>query len=205
MDLIHELDGFLYDEVAAAEKKLRIELSPLSKVYILDLLKRLARSNDLFATLADDRPLAAIMLEAMHKNIFERIRDLRLIGDLSLVFSGLYPEHLTRRLVDVDYFILLGKHSYSLLAETCREYRSRRKVAVLYFQLFSEFVCLTEILTEMAHAMGFLDETDMSKAARRWRHTRIRKYLEILARHQTRAGMDRLLLGGVPANRENGK
>jgi hypothetical protein len=184
MDLIHELDGYLYDEVAAAEEKLRIELSPHSKIYILDLLKRLARSDHLFAPLADDRPLAAIMLEAMHKNIFERTRDLRLIGDLSLVFAGLYPEHLTRRLMGVDYFISLGKRSYGLLSETCREYRSRRELAVLYFQLFSEFMCLTEILTEMAGTMHFLDEKDVNKAARRWRHTRIRKYLEILARHK---------------------
>ena len=184
MDLIHELDGFLYDQVAAAEKKLRIDLSPHSKIYILDLLKRLARSDDLFAGLESDRPLAAIMLEAMHKNIFERIRDLRLIGDLSLVFSGLYPEHLTRRLVDVDYFIALGRRSYGLLSETCREYRSRRELAVLYLQLVSEFVCLTGILTEMAGSMRFLDEQDAGKAARRWRHTRVRKYLEILTRHK---------------------
>jgi hypothetical protein len=184
MDLIHRLDGYLYDEVAAAEKKLQIELSPHSKMYILDLLGRLARSDDLFAALADDRPLASIMLEAMHKNIFERIRDLRLIGDLSLVFSGLYPEHLTRRLVDVDYFISLGRRSYCLLSETCREYRSRRELAVLYFQLFSEFIGLTEVLTEMAETMRFLDEENVEKAARRWRHTRIRKYLEILSRHK---------------------
>jgi hypothetical protein len=184
MELFQELNVYLYDEVAAAEKKLHIELSPHSKIYILDLLKRLARSNELFAALADERPLATIMLEAMDKNIFERIRDLRLIGDLSLVFSGLYPEHLTRRLVDVNYFISLGKRSYRLLSNTCSEHRSRREVAVLYFQLFSEFLVLTEVLTELAATMRFLDETDSAKASRRWRSTHIRKYMEILSSHK---------------------
>ena len=184
MDLIQELDGYLYDGVEAAEKKLHLQLSPHSKIYILDLLKRLARSDELLAPLADERPLATIMLEAMHKDIFGRIRDLKLIGDLSLVFSGLYPEHLTRRLVDVDYYISLGKRSYRLLSDTCREYHSRRELAALYFRLFSEFMCLTEILTEMAEEMHFVDDSDVEKASRRWQTTRIRKYLEILSRHK---------------------
>jgi hypothetical protein len=184
MELFQELNVYLYDEVAAAEKKLRIELSPHSKIYILDLLKRLTRNDELFAPLADERPLATIMLEAMNKNIFERIRDLRLIGDLSLVFSGFYPEHLTRRLVGVDYLISLGKRSYRLLSDTCSEHRSRRELAVLYFQLFSEFLALTEILTEMAANMRFVDVNDPAKASRRWRSTHIRKYMEILSSHK---------------------
>jgi hypothetical protein len=184
MELVQELNGYLYDQVAAAEKKLRVELSPHSKVYILDLLRRLARNDELFAALDDQRPLAAIMLDAMHKNIFERSRDLRLIGDLSLIFSGLYPEHLTRRLVEIDYFISLGRRSYRLLSHACSEYRSRRELAVLYFQLFSEFLVLTGILTELAATMHFLDEEDAGKACRRWRSTRISRYLEVLSRQK---------------------
>ncbi len=181
MELVKNFDAFFVDEIEAAEEKLQKSLSAHSKLYLLHLLKRLSKSDDFFySDILQDKPLSIFLLEALQKNIFEKIRDLRIVGDLSLIFSGLYPEHLTRRLVDIDYFIDLGKKSYHLLSDTYSNYRTKNELFVLYSQLVAEFLYLIEILTEISGDMHFMDESNLAKAYTRWQRTRVSKYLEIL-------------------------
>ncbi|RUM89429.1 MAG: hypothetical protein DSZ23_03230, partial [Thermodesulfatator sp.] len=101
MDIVKGFDGFFVDEIESAEEKLQIQISPHSKLYLLHLLKHLSESSDFFfSDVVQDKPLSIVIMEALHKNLFEKTRDLKAVGDLSLIFSGLYPEHLTRRTVD---------------------------------------------------------------------------------------------------------
>ncbi|OCC14491.1 hypothetical protein DBT_2032 [Dissulfuribacter thermophilus] len=183
MELIEGFDAFFVDEVEAAERRLNIELRPHAKLYLLHLLKRLSENDDFFySEIVQDRPLGIVLLEALHKNLFEKLRDLKAVGDLSLIFSGLYPEHLTRRLVDIDYFIEIGKKSYYLLSELYSPYKSKQELFVLYSQLVADFLYLIEILTDISGELNFIDEFDVGKAFKRWQRTRISKYREILRR-----------------------
>ncbi len=181
MELVKNFDAFFVDEIEAAEEKLKKHLSAHSKLYLLHLLKHLSESEDFFySDLIQDKPLSIFLLEALQKNIFEKIRDLRVVGDISLIFSGLYPEHLTRRMVDIDYFIDLGKKSYHMLSDTYSNYRTQKELFVLYSQLVAEFLYLTEILTEISGDMHFMDESNLARAYSRWHKTRVSRYLEIL-------------------------
>ncbi len=185
MELVRRFDGFLVDEIEAAEDKLSIKLAPHSKLYLLHLLKHLSESEDFFySRIVREKPLGVVILEALHKNIFEKTRDLKAVGDLSLIFSGLYPEFLTRKLVDIDYFISLGKRSYHLLSNTYSSYRSKQELFHLYSQLVADFLHLIEVLTEISNDLHFMDSLDLGKAFSRWEKTGIRKYLEILKEHQ---------------------
>lgn len=182
MELVRQLDSYIVEEIESAEQKLNIHLSEYSKLYLLHLLKRLSQSDDFFySDIVRDKPLGIVLLEALHKDIFEKIRDLRIVGDLSLVFSGLYPDFLTRRLVDIDYFIALGRKSYYLLSDTYSNHRAKREVFILYSQLVAEFLCLVNVLTEMSDEMNFLDDSNVEKAYTRWQKTGVKKYEEILS------------------------
>ncbi len=185
MDVVKRFDGFFVDEIEAAQEKLNIEVSPHSKLYLLHLLKHLSENRDFFYTeVVQEKPLGIVIMEALHKNLFERARDLKAVGDLSLIFSGLYPEYLTRRTVDIDYFIQIGRRSYSLLSETYGPYRTKRDICNLYSMLVAEFISLIEILTEISGELNFMDEGNISRALSRWHSTRVRRYLEILNRHK---------------------
>jgi len=184
MDIVKGFDGFFVDEIESAEEKLQIQISPHSKLYLLHLLKHLSESSDFFfSDVVQDKPLSIVIMEALHKNLFEKTRDLKAVGDLSLIFSGLYPEHLTRRTVDIDYFIQIGRRSYSLLSETYGPYRTRQELYNLYSMLVAEFLSLIEILTEISGDLNFIDHANIPKALSRWHSTKVRKYLEILNRH----------------------
>jgi hypothetical protein len=185
MDVIQGLDGFLAQEIENAEEKLRIQLSPYSKLYLLHLMKRLSEDEDFFCSeVLKERPLGVLLLEAVHKDIFGKIRNLKIVGDLSLVFSGLFPEFLTRRMVDIDYFMSLGRKSYSLLSDTYSQYRTKRELFILYSQLVAEFFYLTEIMTEISDDMNFLDRSNIENINARWRKTGVAKYLEILSQNE---------------------
>ncbi len=183
MEIVERFDAFFVDEIEAAERRLNIELRPHVKLYLIHLLKRLSEQRDFFySAVVQDKPLGIVMLEALHKNIFEKLRDLKAVGDLSLIFSGLYPEHLTRRMVDIDYFIEIGRRSYHLLSDFYSGFKSKQDLFILYSQLVTDFIRLIDVLTEISGELHFLDEMDVAKALRRWQATRISKYREILER-----------------------
>lgn len=183
MEIVQGFDAFFVDEIEAAEKRLHIELRPHVKLYLIHLLKRLSERPDFFyQEIVQDKPLGIVLLEALHKDIFEKLRDLKAVGDLSLIFSGLYPEHLTRRLVDIDYFISIGRRSYHLLSDAYSNFRSKQDLFTLYSQLVADFLYLIEVLTEISGELHFMDEFDVVKALKRWQSTKISKYREILER-----------------------
>ncbi len=183
MNVVMKSDGFFIDEIEAAEKKLQITLSPHTKLYILYLLKRLSENRDFFySEVIQDKPLGVVLMEAVHKDVFEKARDLKAVGDVSLIFSGLYPEALTRRTVDIDYFIQIGQRSYSILSDTYSPYRTKQELKTLYSLLVSEFVTLIELLTEISEDLNFIQVEDIPRILRRWKKTRIRKYRNIMDR-----------------------
>ncbi len=185
MKVVKHFDAFFVDEIEAAEEKLNLQISPHSKLYLIHLLKRLSESSDFFySEVVQDKPLGIVLMEALHKNIFEKTRDLKAVGDLSLIFSGLYPEFLTRRMVDIDYFIEIGRRSYHLLSEAYGPYKTKQELASLYSWLVAEFLSLIEILTEISSELNFMDEANLAKALSRWHKTRVRKYLDILEAHK---------------------
>jgi hypothetical protein len=184
MELVKGFDAFFVDEIEAAEERLKLELSPHAKLYLIHLLKHLSESRDFFfSDVVQEKPLGIVLMEALHKNIFERTRDLKAVGDLSLIFSGLYPEFLTRRMVDIDYFIEIGRRSYRLLSDTYGPYRTKQELYRLYSVLFAEFLRLIDVLTEISGELHFMDEADIVKALARWRRTGLKRYHDILERH----------------------
>lgn len=174
---VKELFFNLIDEF---EKKLDIHLSEYSKVYLMNFLEELAADNNYFNNVIEDKALAEILMEALHQNIFEKIRNLKTVGDLCLLFGGLYPDYMTKRLVDIDYYIHIGKSSYNLISDTYKSYTSKYELYRLYNKLAEEYVKLINILTEISDELNFLVKDNIYKSFKRWEKTGILKYSEVI-------------------------
>jgi hypothetical protein len=174
---VKELFFNLVDEF---EKKLGIHLSEYSKIYLMELLEELAANNNYFNNILEDKALAEVLMEALHQNIFEKIKNLKAVGDLCLLFGGLYPDYMTKKLVDIDYYILIGKNSYNLISDTYRNYTSKYELYRLYNKLSEEYIQLINILTEISDKLNFLTRNDIYKSFKRWKKTGISKYLEVI-------------------------
>lgn len=74
-------------------------------------------------------------------NTLPRLQQQKLqeVGDLCLIFSGLFPENAHKRRVSMSYYIALGRTAYSLLSEK----------NPLYASLCAQFVSLRDVLDAM--------------------------------------------------------
>ncbi|MGA1862113.1 hypothetical protein OWM07_04455 [Deferribacter thermophilus] len=179
------LDELFYELIESAEKSISKTLSEYSKIYILNLLKKLTYSNELLNNeILKEKAIAEIFMEAFHQNIFEKIRLLKLAGDFSLLLSGLYPDSIKNKLVSIDYYIKMGKSSYKELANTYGQYRSKLELMQLYLELKREFYKLVEILTEIADNINFINKDDLLYIKQNWEKTNIKKYKEILDKNK---------------------
>ncbi len=59
------------------------------------------------------------------------------IGDECLLMAGLFPEHLTRRSMNLNYYIHLGRSAYAAMS---------RRTSDLYGVLAQQFVVLIDVL-----------------------------------------------------------
>lgn len=84
----------------------------------------------------------------------EETEKFRIVGDLSLIVAGIWWQSLLRKLVDVDYYIDLGSHSYQKVSEI-----SSGDTFDLFEELAQNFRNIVNVLTE---ATRCISEANMS-------------------------------------------
>jgi hypothetical protein len=126
-------------EVAAAQT-----LDETLESYLVFLLMRFVARPDLA-----NRALAIDYLRGSAAQGQLQETQLRDVGDLCLLLSGMYPQHAGRRLVRVSYYVELGRGAYGQLAE-----RLRHAGAGVYQQLCQGFVALMDVLQAMRSLDG---------------------------------------------------
>ncbi len=88
-----------------------------------------------------DTVIAPRYLQGMQAQGQSGIQQLQTVADQCLLYSGLFPQHASRRLVKARYYVDLGRSAYMLVAE-----RVKSISAVLYENLSRQFVDLMDIL-----------------------------------------------------------
>lgn len=104
--------------------------------YLVFLLMRFTRRPDMFAQI-----MAKEYLNCQADGSEQRSEKLRDIGDHCLLFSGLFPHQAERRLVNIGYFVDLGRTAYHEIA-----HRSSHSASMLFAHLAEDFVLLMDIL-----------------------------------------------------------
>ena len=120
--------------------KSKIPLNDISRVYLLDLLEKYGHNN-----INKDEDLAFIELLLQETtNIFEKLSNLKAVGDTCLIYSGLYPEYLTRRTTNLDYYFSLGQTAYIELYYNYKELRNSK--SFIFKELHKSFKNMVEVL-----------------------------------------------------------
>jgi hypothetical protein len=107
---------------ALAHRQLRIQEA--TEFYLVNLLAQHLQRDPLSAEgpehAARGEPLALILKRALEGDREVRWRNLKRLGDTSLFVSGFFGDSLAHSLVDVDYYIAMGKRAYDALSEDAR-------------------------------------------------------------------------------------
>ena len=182
MSLIHtETPEELFTElVAQAMDRQKIQSSPDSADYLVQLLDDFVRPGDLFsrAEIVPDQPLAEIFLAAVSADGMRRFTLLKLSGDLALFVAGVLSDSLKRQAADVDYYGKLGGCAYSTVAVSCRSPES----ATLFEELAVNFRSFVDVLAEVSEVCGLTDGSDVLRLYEKWLRTGSRRDASTLRR-----------------------
>jgi hypothetical protein len=154
----------LIDDVAVRQ---RLALDPMTSYYVVQLLATFARTDaeacEVFWTA---QPMGALLGEAIAAGGSEQRRRLKKVGDASLVLTGLFPNRLSRSLVDVDYYMRIGGIAYDSLSHDEADL-----FAPAFGELASRFADVVELLGDVGDRCQLGSPADLLRLYERWQKT----------------------------------
>jgi hypothetical protein len=154
----------LVDDVAGQQ---RLGLDPMTSYYVVQLLATFARTDadgcEVFWT---ELPMGALLGEAIAAGGSEQRRRLRKVGDASLVLTGLFPNRLSRSLVDVDYYMRIGGIAYDSLSHDEADL-----FAPAFGELASRFGDVVDLLGDVGDRCQLGSPADLLRLYERWQKT----------------------------------
>jgi hypothetical protein len=180
MELHATVAKFFHDAVTEAMKSQRVEATEPTEFYLVNLLVEFTH-----APVDDGEPLALKMAQVANANLDERVRGLKDIGDRSLYMSGFFGESLSRKLVDVDYYIAMGGSAYAQLARLIGG-RGSQTFPEVYRELAVKFSRFVEVLNEIRRNTTLASGgTNLVKLCEEW----VRTGSEMLERRLRETGV----------------
>jgi hypothetical protein len=139
---------FFYSRVEEAMQRLKIKALPHSQNYLVDLLAHYMFSHNLFPVDEESgktkrETLAETYLKAQNSPAPVRLELLKRLGDSSLYVSGFFGDSLSRKVVDIDYYMNMGGTAYSALAHEA----SDEIIGAVYGEFSNRFAAFVDVLT----------------------------------------------------------
>ena len=150
----------------------RIAAGELTSFYVVNLLTGfLQRPAD-----EDETPLAFRLAEALEAAGMRQRSSLKQIGDISLFVSGFFADSLTRKLVDVDYYVSIGGTAYTALSRYETD-----TFSPVFAELAENFVRFVDVLSEVSERASCGSNADLLRLYERWLKTGSRRSGQLLA------------------------
>lgn len=157
---IASVDGFFYEVLSESLEARHVEATEPAGWYLVSLLGDFTRAR------LPDTPLALRLAETRGAPPAERVRGLKEVGDTSLYVAGFFAESLSRKLVDVDYYVGLGRGAYAELAGELSG-----SLTEVYRELSENFPGFVDVLGEVRRRVDFAG-ADVVKLYEQWVRTR---------------------------------
>jgi hypothetical protein len=153
--------------VESALTRQQLRAHELTSYYLVDLLCRFVQP-DRRIPFADDtaEPLALRLRRALESGGMEQRARLRNLGDFSLFMSGFFSDSLTRRSVDVDYYVSMGEYAYGSLSR-----RDEDALGEVYGELAGKFVPFMDVLSMVSSQAGVRSSVDVLRLYEKWLRT----------------------------------
>jgi hypothetical protein len=155
------VDAFFFEVLNDALASVHLDATEPAGWYLVGLLGDFTRAR------LPDEPLAVKLAQAQAADPGERVRTLKEIGDTSLYVAGFFAESLSRKLVDADYYIGLGRGAYAELAGRLGSHT----ITEVYRELSENFPGFVEVLAEVRRRVDFAG-ADVVKLYEQWLRTR---------------------------------
>lgn len=169
------------DDVVARQQ---VDIDPHTSHYVVNMLTLFSRSDELYQDQGDYyglKPLALMLADAADASSpKQRNQLLQRIGDVALFISGFFAESLTRKAVDIDYYIHMGGNAYGSLSEEVRGTFRGNAVAHIYRELALKFQALVDVLNEISEGPDGGAGADLVRTFEVWRRTGSRRAEQLL-------------------------
>lgn len=178
---------FFHDALNSALSNQHIDATPDSVDYVVHVLTEFSRTDRLYDKSEYGygvKPLAMMYADAVYStDVTERRQALRRLGDVALFIAGLFSHSLSRKLVDVDYYVAMGGSAYGELSSTRMNESS---LAPVYAELSCKFTDFVDALAEVGADANFSNDSNLLRSYENWLRTGSRR----AARHLRRAGIE---------------
>lgn len=146
---------YFHGAVTGAIASLKLEVSDHAQVYLVQLLGHYINTENFYPTDAEGKPADTLTQQLAtaleEENSEARAKRMRQLGDFSLYIAGFFTDSLSRKLVDVDYYIGMGGAAY----ETVARMEERKSKAQLFLELSRKFPVFVDILSQISEETGF--------------------------------------------------
>jgi hypothetical protein len=161
--------------VAAALASQQVRAKEDTVHYLVNLLDHFAKSEHLFQPTDDGPalpPLALLYARAVEAGDAESRRHLlRRLGDVALLIGGVFPGSLSRKRVDVDYYIGMGGSAYSHLSGMAHGSRQVAALRGVFAELSSKFRLFVDVLAEACEGSPLSSSLDTLRLYEIWAKT----------------------------------
>lgn len=152
--------------VTSAMERQKVEADDLARFYLASLLAGFIKSARL-----DNEPLANKYMKALGSRRVEQAQLFKELGDLALFISGFFSDSLNRKIIDIDYYILMGASSYGQLVAIYRG-SSGAPLVPLFSELEEKFAVFVNVLAEVSERSRLTTSRDILRVYERWLKTR---------------------------------
>jgi hypothetical protein len=174
---------FFNDELRQLMKKHHLLAKKDSFDYVVELLIRYMLSDTFFVKDSEGKLSNNVLVDLyaayLNGNAEAKIAALQRLGDICLLVTGLFPDSLNRKLIDVDYYFGMGGTAYYQLS--CLQFSTLARA--LYEELSMKFKPFSEVLGELSDRSGLQTNRDLLRLYERWLLTGSDRLKELLSQH----------------------
>ncbi|MCB0378493.1 MAG: hypothetical protein KDD33_08380 [Bdellovibrionales bacterium] len=160
--IILDSKDYFFEVVDQAFAERKVDTYPFVKSYVVEILKHYLVTENLYDSEDDQgrktrKTLAELYLESSDQQPSIKVEMLKRLGDSSLYISGFFSDSLQRKLIDVDYYVDMGKLAYESLAHSVNE----DTISKLYREISIKFLILVDALSLISKRAKIMDEENV--------------------------------------------
>lgn len=179
---VPNLQLYFHELVSDAIQHQHLQADEHISFYLVNLLSHFTKSENIQRRDdGEEMPLAILYCQAQSESPEVKARLLKYLGDFSLLVSGFFQDSLTRKVVDVDYYISMGGAAYSQLSSP----GLFRKQQALFSQIFSElsdhFVKWVDVISEVSEVSQINSHQNLLRLYEKWIRTGSDRLRELLS------------------------
>jgi hypothetical protein len=146
----------------------------LTAFYVVQLLTSFLQ-RPIAGEHVDEAPLGLRLAKAFEGGGPQQRASLRRIGDVALFVSGFFSDSLTRKLVDVDYYVSIGGRAYNALSRVETD-----TFSTVFAELGEKFVGFVDVLAEVSERTSCSSNADLLRLYEKWVKTGSRRSGQLL-------------------------